>query len=686
MKNGLLGLVLGLACWTNAAPKEWQLKNAALSRTLSWKSGHLQTVSVENRLAKKTITPSECPEFRLRFSEGTDKEGTDFTLTSVDFKVVKVLKADAQHFSILLSNKRYDLKVSVKYTLNPSEFYLRKQLEIVSERPYALERIDVDALSFSDASQPYKVKAIYARGKWSPGLGQPLYGTTSATFWGIEFPAAYNTVTNSALSCGYLWGRQLIPGQPYSTYKAVVGVGDDPQFISDAFYEYINAIRIRPLRLQVQYNSWFDYGGGISKEKFASSVKKIDNELVKKRKCPPLNAYVIDDGWQYRGFDKDHGLWTSNSKFDSDFASSVKAVKTASSSLGFWLSPGCFFGSQPIGKALMAAGYEGVGSTMSMCGPKYMDLLEKRVLEMVDHGVVYFKFDGIFGHLNMRNFELKPNRGCPTMPQLDTKGFEANDKRLNNSKYDEMKTYYLVAGTERLMELTRKMAQVNPKVFIAITNGAYLSPWWLQYADLVWLINAGDAAGGADRTAELVYRDGVYYQIWETENTQFPMSAIFNHEPKKKKTGEPEDVFRNYLFMNLSRGTGFIELYIKPRVLSESDWDVLAEGLKWAHQMFPAFRRVQMHGGNPKKKAVYGYSAWNASQGYVSVHNPSDEAKEYSFTLNRALGLVPKAASYTLSSPLKNSLKGLKKIYRYGDTITLTLQPKEIRLIDFRAK
>ena len=90
----------------------------------------------------------------------------------------------------------------------------------------------------------------------------------------------------------------------------------------------------------------------------------------------------------------------------------------------------------------------------------------------------------------------------------------------------------------------------------------------MQYVDVVWLINADDAASGSSRTQELVYRDGIYYQIWEQESTKFPMNSIFNHEPKKTSTGEPEQTFRNYLFMNLSRGTGFIELYIKTQKIS----------------------------------------------------------------------------------------------------------------------
>ncbi len=182
-------------------------------------------------------------------------------------------------------------------------------------------------------------------------------------------------------------------------------------------------------------------------------------------------------------------------------------------------------------------GLERLGMGMSMTGEKYMQMLEERILELTQQGVAYFKFDGLFGHLNTRDFELK-GRGTAAMPQLKLEGLTENDEALNSSEYDELKTYYLVNGSARLIEIFDQMNAINPDVFVAITNGAYLSPWWLQHIDVVWMINAGDAARGSSRTEELVYRDGVYYDIWEKENTKFPISAIYNHEPKKVKTGE----------------------------------------------------------------------------------------------------------------------------------------------------
>ncbi|MFT7632210.1 MAG: hypothetical protein ACI87E_003260, partial [Mariniblastus sp.] len=621
---------------------------------------------------------------------GTHTTGTDVTLTSTDFtfkssdQYIPARSKTAKGISFLLENEKHQLSVRVHYELDQEDFFLRKHLVITSNKPVTLERIDVDCLAMVDAEQPYKIKAIYARGKWSPGLGQPLYTTKTGTFWGIEFPAAFNYVEDETLHSGYLWGRQIESGVPYRTYSAVVGVSDDPKFNTDAFFAYIDLVRVRPLRLQIQYNTWFDTGRGVNKESFRRSVNLIHKKLVTERGNRPLRAYVIDDGWQDTSKDWTKKTWQANSKFDDDFSFSRETTAAADSKLGLWLSPGCLFGANRMVKPYRAAGFEALDNWMSLAGPKYMTLLEDRMVELTRSGVNYFKLDGLFGHLNLRNFELHGDKyGIPYMPQLGLDGIQDGDAKLNDEKYDELKLYYLVAGTERLMRTFSKMAEVDPDVYVVISNGAYLSSWWLMYVDSIWMINAGDAAGGSNRTGELVYRDGRYYEIWQTENTQFPQHAIFNHEPKKRKTGETKEVFRKYLYMNLSRGTGFIELYITPAVLKDYDWDVISEGLHWAQDVFPTFKRSRMHGGSPTDGQVYGYTAWTKNRGYVSLHNPAEFAQKYTLTLDRSFGLIPHSGVYQLSSPLDESVADLEKQYSYGDTMSIDLKPREIRILNF---
>jgi len=681
-------LLTSVSCTMLKKDTKYILSNKYISRTLQIQNKHLQTIQINNKVANTIILPTACPEFQLRISQGTHTTGTDKTLTTKNFtfKSAKKYKTNnGNGICFKLENQENKIQVSVYYELKNNNPFMHKYLKIHCNKTVTLERIDVEVITTTDSQQPYKIRQITARGgsKWRPGLGQPLFTTKTATFWGTEFPASYNYVKNNTMHCGYLWGREINKNKEYTTYKAVVGVADSYQFITDAFYDYISKIRIRPLRLRIQYNSWFDYGHGVNKTKFKNSVSKIYNELVSKRGVQPFAANVIDDGWQDTHNWK-NSVWKINKKFDKDFRTSLKTVKDAKSQLGLWLSPECNFGGKGAVPYMREHGLEALETWMSLAGPKYMGLLKKRMLELTKLGVSYYKLDGCFGHLNTREFDIYGKKhGLPYMPQLGLKGLKANSAELNKDKYNELKTYYLVAGAEKLMDIFLEMDKINPDVYIIISNGAWLSPWWLQYCDSVWMINAGDAARGSDRTKELVYRDGVYYQIWKQENTIYPMNAIFNHEPKKCKTGESKNIFRDYIYMNMSRGTGFIELYIKTARLSDTDWDVLAEGLKWASRIFPTFKHAKMHGGNPQKKEIYGFTGWTNKQGYVSIHNPSNKTKIYSFTLNRKFGLPKNCGTFHLSAPLKRYNKGLKRQYQYGDTITVTLPPKGIIILNF---
>ncbi|MBD0825434.1 alpha-galactosidase [Aestuariibaculum marinum] len=682
-------LILGLSSCKNEQ-NEFVLENDFLSRTITVQDNHLKTVKIENKVNGKILNPTNDKEFSLRISKGTDKIEGDKMLTSKDFKVVSISESKntkSQNVTVHLVNQENLLQLTVNYELRNDKNYIHKYLTIISENQITVERIDVEALDVKGAYQPYKLKEITTRvaAGWKPGLGQPLYDSETATFWGIEFPAATNMVVSNELHCGYLWGNTLKKGEEYASYKSVIGVSDEYQYIDEAFYEYIDDIRIRPLRLQIQYNSWFDFYTNVNKENFKTSVLKVNDELVNKRDVNPLKAYVIDDGWQdSRRPESDWSdkVWKINDKFSSNLVDTYRVVDSLDAMLGVWLSPASILGALPMVEKMGDQGLEKLGRSMSMTGPKYMQMLEDRILELEKGGVSYFKFDGLFGHLNIRDFELK-GRGTPSMPQLGVENLVENDSVLSDHKYDELKTYYLVNGTERLMAIFKKMHKVNPDVFVAITNGAYLSPWWLQYIDVVWMINAGDAAEGGTRTDELVYRDGVYYEIWNEENTKFPMSSLFNHEPKKVKTGEDQSIFKDYLLMNISRGTGFIELYLKTDVLSDSDWDVVAEGLKWSEEVFPVFKNVKMHGGNPKKLDVYGYASWNENQGYISIHNPSNEKRTYIIKLDREIGLKREKGIYTLSSPIEGDTTDLKSLYSYGDSLQFELEPKEIRILNF---
>lgn len=647
------------------------LENENFRRTLEL-SETVATTSILNKLDGKTLTPANARAFVIHLADGKTLTPADFSIRSTSSASRMVEGRPRTVTEIAMNSKQAAAEVKLIYQFSDDDHYCRKSLEITPARDLEVTRIDLESLDLPQAYQPYTIRQITTQAprQWRPGLGQPLYTRDSGTFWGVEHPAAVNTVEDGRLTCSYLVGKTLQARQTYTTHSAVLGIADSPDFTKEAFFNYIDRTRIRPLRLQTQYNSWFNQGRSVHAKRFITSIDKIHSELGTARGVPPLAAYVIDDGWQDTT-DWSDTVWKVNGKFDSDFSDSMAAAKAAGSNLGLWLSPGSIFGGQPAIPSMRKAGFRALDPWMSIADPLYMDKLTARFEELTRTGITYFKLDGIFGHLNTRNF--------------DVEGFKGSEKELSDSKYDLQKIQYLTDGSDRLISAFARMHAINPEIYIVVSNGAWLSPWWLHHIDAVWMINAGDAAGGADRTGELVYRDTVYHDLAVEENTQFPLHSIFNHEPKKTTSGETKETFRHYLYMNLSRGTGFIELYIKPDVLAPYDWDVLAEGLLWAHEVFPTFKHAKMHGGDPGKNEVYGYTAWLEDQGYVSLHNPSSEPRSYAFTLDRKLGLADNSSgtSYQPSSPLADSVKGLKDRYTYGDSITLTLQPKEIRILNF---
>ncbi len=677
-------VVLNAIAWTqNATSLQAEdraiVGNQFVQREISWEQGHPRTQSILNHQANTEARPRGGDEFTVTLrGQGNADE---VRLKATDFKVKSIQASpDRTLLELHLTADTVQLDVVLRYFTKPEEPWIRKQLVISPRQSIEVVEVKLESLAIDDAYAPYQADQFTAQGpaKWRPPLGQPVYTSTSGTWWGVEFPAARNQVKDGRLVCRYLTDMHLEAGDNYTTHSSVLGVSDDPKFIQDAFLSYIDQTRARPLRLQTQYNSWFDYNRDVDAENFIASVRKVNEELVVDRSVPPLRVYAIDAGWQDMTKDWTKvGVWPVNEKFSPKFERSQQEVAKANASLGLWVSPGCLFGSQKAIPKMREAGWRSLDPWMSMTGPKYMDALEQRLVQLAEEGVGYFKLDGVFGHLRTRNFDIE--------------GFQGGEAVLNESKYDDAKERYLSRGSERLIQIFDRMEEANPDVYIVISNGAFLSPWWLQHVDAVWLINVGDHARGDDRNSQLAYRDGAYYQFASAaaDNAQFPLNSIFNHEPKKISSDEDPEVFRRYLLMSLSRGTGFVELYLKTFSLSEKDWDVLAEGMLWVERMFPTFRRAKMIGGDPMQSEVYGFTGWDEERGYLSLHNPSGDHRKFEIDLDRTVGLPTttqqQPTTYEISSPFKEDEDVLPKKAIAGKRLTIDLPPRSIRILEFKA-
>ncbi len=672
----------GSGVYVTQSGNEITIGNQFLSRTFSIANNRVQTLRIENKRNHSTAAVSPSDEFRLRLSQGTHVDGTDLTLAGSTFALASWTSTDGARGSKVLAftlrNAGADVDVVLNAELFPDQFYMHKYLQISRPSAATLELVEVDVVRLPDAYQPYTQNAMATHGtglnSWKPPLGQPVYVNTSALFFGVELASSVNRVNAGEVSSAYLWGRQL-PTQAYTTYASVCGAAEDAQFIRKSFLEYIDSIRIRPLRLQTQYNSWFDYGTSLDKAKFATSVQTISSQLFQSRQVTPFKIFAIDDGWQNTS-----SFWLTNSKFDPDFASSRQQTQAVGSNLGLWLSPMGGFGSRATQvDYLKGQGYEAVQTFMCMAGTRYMDELEKRLVELTKQGIRYFKLDGIFGQLYDRDFcPFGQQHGHPYHP-----AFTLSRATPDDPMWDEMKIYYLTAGVERLNRIFQAMQQANPDIYILLSNGAWLSPWWLMNADAVWMINAGDGSPGATRTPQIVYRDERYHMLYVEDRVQFPLASMFNHEPQKQNADADLADFKRYLYMHASRGSAFFEWYMKPSIITTAEWDAIAANIKWVEGHFDVLRHMEFHGGDPGLSKVYGYTGWTSSRGIVSMHNPAASAQTYSFTLDRSMGLQAGSGPFTVSSPI-NSI-GNPGPYSYGSTIEVTIPAQEVFVWEFSA-
>ena len=142
------------------------LSNAFLSRTMTVSDGVLRTTQIENfrtvghssqselssssQLATRNSqlqtawSPDNAAEFKLRVSKGTQFVEGDEVLSTADFICTKAEQykldgAAGSGAAFTLENKDRGLTVTVRYELKDSDFFLRKRLEIQSEKQITLE-------------------------------------------------------------------------------------------------------------------------------------------------------------------------------------------------------------------------------------------------------------------------------------------------------------------------------------------------------------------------------------------------------------------------------------------------------------------------------------------------------------------------------------------------------------------
>ena len=606
-----------------------------------------------------------------------------------------------------------DWDVTMKVTMDNGDHFMRKflEIEVSDEQKAAIDYIDLESLNVNDSdatwTHPTMGEGVGGMSGYVISLGQPVY--IQGMFLGCEFPMTETEIdTNKNAHMRYFSGKtfaklqednQLTTDGKYVTWQTVAGAArsTDMNVIQSDFYEYINSIATRS-DFRTQYNSWYDNMMNINDANIESAFTKMEKGLSESG-VEPMDSYVVDDGWNnYNNSnttstvhdvarcgttDNVTGFWEFNNKFPNGFRPASDLAESFGSGFGVWLGPrGGYNYNAAMGKIIEKAGYgayNAVTGDIDVGDRRYVSKLTEFFTQMQDaYKVNYWKLDGF------------ATKACK----------DSTHKHMTGGKNG---MYYFTDTWEAwidLFEALRANAEKNgiDNLWFNLTCYVNPSPWYLQWANSIWIQNSQDMgrepkAGQSSQVDQLLsYRDDRYFDFVKERQFQFPLSNVYNHDPIYGKTGTnlanqmTDDEFKTYLYMMGTRGTSFWELYYSPEMIDEGQkWEINAEYLEWAKKNYHILRNAKLIGSTPKNSNTYGFSCWDGNEGIISMRNPSASEKTLTFTLDRNIGVSEDLKDKTLNRTtiLDHKTTDAQTEYqtvKYGDEITITLQPGEARI------
>jgi len=556
---------------------------------------------------------------------------------------------------LLLRGRKAPLEVRIEYRLDPKSFYVRRLLSVrdPEARGHFLRWSGPVSARFSGASSVIK----------NGGFGTPvaLHGQHGGAFLGLEYPAGTNAVEPDPtgamrVEAGVEVGER-ISEEWWVSEPVVWGLSPDLH-VKRWFEKYLDDIRVAPLRPYVLYNTWYDvrspeYTDRAYDVMNRQNLQRIIDDFRDVSQAHPgfrLDTFVLDDGWDVYASD-----WVlREEEFPGGLGPVASALDKIGADLGVWYGPtgGYSFRQKRI-EWMDDHGYEVVGDQLCLAGERYHELLKSRTVEMVrDADVAYFKWDGI-------QFSCSEDgHGHP------------------------VGVYSRRAVLDALVDLCDAVRQEKPDIFLNITSGTWLSPWWLRYANTIWMqgrdYGYSDVPSISRRDAAITYRDVVLYQDYGVNDFWFPIANLMTHGIIKghlQKLGgevEPLDKFTDNAVLYFARGVAMWELYVSPDLLSNAEWGAIVGGGAWARDRFDTLKSTEMIGGDPARREAYGYAHFNDQRGVVAVRNPFIEPRTIDFTLDPALGISADAASLVLERVYPTRWIS-PRLYATGDVIPLPL-------------
>ena len=655
--------------------------------------------------AEKYVKPVEQGMF-LKTSDLTLAEGqpveTDTTATIN--KQEKTGKKLSFKFQPVKFNG-VDYTITENIVVYNGDHYMRKYMEISVPKDQAanaeIDYIDLESLNIPASDPQWTIPlgqgGIVEMEEFKANLGQPFYA--DGMFFGCEFPETDTQIIDQdgkknarpRYYTGKTLERLALDGQAsdhdgvvtYQTWQTVAGAArsTDNSVIQSDFFDYINDIAV-PSEFRIQYNSWFDNMMNIDNKNILDSFKAIDKNLVENG-VRPLDDYVVDDGWNnYNPTDRSvdvsksgvgknkTGFWEFNSKFPDGFSSSSELVQALGSHFGTWIGPRGGYNFQNHMADILAAHNFGSKAPRSndidVADRRYVKKFQELAIKwQQDYKLNYWKWDG-FANKNQYT-SWNATDGQPSRVNEHMVGGTHNMYHVTDLWEAWIDLFEAVRAAGDEQGLYRQ--------WISLTCYVNPSPWFLQWANSLWLQCGPDQAGAgvsmqnksdSQMDRQMNARDAAYYSYIKDHQFQFPLAHIYNHDPVYGKSGTAmtadtatAEQFQNYLYTIAGRGTAFWELYFSDSILDAEKYEVAAEFLEWAEANFHMLRNAKMFGKSPAEGIkletgpsytsssveiwangpynTYGYSGFDGDEGIITVRNAEwRKSQDISFTFDDA--------------------------------------------------
>lgn len=538
---------------------------------------------------------------------------------------------------VRLQDPNSKLNVLWSAELRDDDNYIRQQIEVTSPSDVALREVRLFDFELLAAKLVGTVN------------GSPV--TAGNIFIGFEHPLSHCGVKGTHVLCSIDRQLPLKAGQTIR-YSSVIGVSPAGQ-MRRGFLNYVERERAHPYRPFLHYNSWFDIGFGKLYDQAAAldAIQGIGEELHVKRGVK-LDSFLFDDGW-----DDPRSLWSFNSGFPDGFTPINAAAAKYGAAPGIWLSPwgGYDEAKQERLKYGAQQGFEMNQGGFALSGPKYFDRFHDVTLQFIlKYGINQFKIDGT-GNVN---------------------------SVFAGSQFD--------SDFHAALSLTEEWRTVKPDIFVNLTTGTYPSPFWLRYADSIWRGGEDDdfAGVGPWREKWITYRDAATYAGVVQKGPLFPLSSLMLHgiiyaRQAEHLSDDPAHAFAHEVQDYFASGTQLQEMYISHSLLTDADWDVLADVANWSRENAATLVDTHWIGGDPGQLQVYGWAAWSPKKGIITLRNPSDNPQTISIDVGQAFELPAIAArKYRAHSPWKRDQQTGGVDLAAGEAHTFSLQPFEVLTLE----